>query len=340
MPNKIIIGVLLLIFSQLTTAQNIERHYSTIKGWNVLSETDTQGILSCYGVKKSSYAQSGYGSELYIGWNGQQWFFGSDFKINGERFATNIEIDKHILTVEFLSIDSLAVAQMTNRVRNFLRNGNNVNLNLEPNGPEFSLSGSAATMLKIQECYQFSGVPPVRKTYKKPTNQKSSLLKKSFEPTQPSGSESRKTLDNYQTFNIAQGNEANDEFYDNTGEWAIIANKVSGNKGYCTAVAHPNDQAIRLGYDGGQWQLAIPVRSKPEWNGSIEIDGKTTGASGTSEGNWTYVWLHLSDYESIRQSKTFVVNIEKASFNYQFNGMANVGDIVERCVADYNFSQL
>ena len=140
-------------------------------------------------------------------------------------------------------------------------------------------------------------------------------------------------MNDYGGYDVAGGAAAAEAGYGETPGWTVYAGTVDGRFAYCAGETAGGGQIWRLGYDGMQWQLAVPVRSEAGWEGQLVVDGQSQYASGTASGEWTFAWLHLQDLENIRLGTDAVLDVARYSFELPLRGTAAVTSKIEECVA-------
>lgn len=133
-----------------------------------------------------------------------------------------------------------------------------------------------------------------------------------------------------------------ENYYSETRGWRVFAARVGGRFGYCFGEAAREDGSIfRLGWDGQQWQLAVPMSSSPDWQGTLEIDGAGSGQgyrhggafiSGTAIGDWTIAWLGEAELDGLRQGKVAVLGVGKADYDFRLSGSTAAILKVKECV--------
>lgn len=134
------------------------------------------------------------------------------------------------------------------------------------------------------------------------------------------------------------------KIYGEARQWTVYAAFSGRTFMYCSAV-NREERGVRIGVDkaepasGGQWQLAVPVKSRKDWQGTLEVDGKGSGngggnqASGTVKGDWTIVWLTMGDVDVLRQGSEAVVGVGKSDFAFRLDGAAAAIKKIEECLA-------
>ncbi len=148
-----------VLFTPTSSAQTIEKEYAQLKNWNVTAEYENGQFLGCFAWKKNSATQQGYGSVLRIAISDQLKILATDYNLPSTPQHTTLTIDNISYKSTFLQFNQWAGMQLTPDVLHALKQGNQVNLNLDPMGPTFALSGSYAAVLKTQECDTNLGEP-------------------------------------------------------------------------------------------------------------------------------------------------------------------------------------
>lgn len=138
--------------------------------------------------------------------------------------------------------------------------------------------------------------------------------------------------ENYGVANVAGTPGVVEDLYGTTKGYTVYSGKTGGRTRYCVADRDFGGTTLRVGYDGGQWQLAVPVPSKPDFSGGFEVDGKRRGMSGTAAGNWTFGWIGLPELDAIRNGEVMVLDIGRASLDFPLDGTAAAILKVEECV--------
>lgn len=98
---------------------------------------------------------------------------------------------------------------------------------------------------------------------------------------------------------------------------------------------------FRLGWDGMQWQLAVPVDARKDWEGTLRIDGRGSGRgyltggnsiSGTANGGWAIAWLGESELDGLRQGTKAVLGIGTLDYDFSMSGSTAVIATLQECV--------
>jgi len=134
------------------------------------------------------------------------------------------------------------------------------------------------------------------------------------------------------TFNIAGDPRMSEQFYDTARKYTVFSGGDRSRVQYCVAERNFGGSVLRLGYDGGQWQLAVPYGDNPNYDGTLEIDGRSFFTTGTAANGWTFVWLGLQELEAIRAGSKMILNIGRASLDFTLDGTTAAGLKVEECV--------
>lgn len=133
--------------------------------------------------------------------------------------------------------------------------------------------------------------------------------------------------------------------YGNTRGWEIKAAFSGRLFMYCVAVTGRGKKTVRLGVDQAmpgdsrQWQLAVQVEAKKDWQGRLEIDGKEpsnrAGAdvSGSAFPGWTIAWLNMGQLDALKNGKSAVLRIGKTDFDFGLDGIAAAIFKLEECRA-------
>lgn len=134
-----------------------------------------------------------------------------------------------------------------------------------------------------------------------------------------------------------------EHYYGETRGWRVFAADPNGTFGYCFAETDRGDgSSVRLGWDGLQWQLAAPLTSRSDWEGTLQIDGAGSGQgymkggdyiSGTSAGDWTIAWLGEAELDGIRKGNNAVLGVGKFDYDFSLSGATAASLKVKECVA-------
>ena len=124
--------------------------------------------------------------------------------------------------------------------------------------------------------------------------------------------------------------------------WRVGAARSGAGFAYCFAEApRRGGPAVRLGWDGMQWQLAAQVPAPADWQGSLQVDGAGAGrgyrsggdlVSGTAAGGWTIAWIGLPELDALRQGSQAVLGVGRGDVDFALSGSAAAILKVEECV--------
>lgn len=147
--------------AQTAYAQNTETIYANANGWIVRSESENETFLGCYAESINANTQAGFGSILRIAMTAdQQWYLATDFEVPSSQ-QTTIVLDRSQFQTEFRSNGSgWSITQMNPDLRHAIAAGGQINLYLDPEGPQFSLSGSGAVLNMLSQCRASQGREP------------------------------------------------------------------------------------------------------------------------------------------------------------------------------------
>ena len=148
-----LLALLGVIFSiTAASAQSRESDYSKTKGWVIRAEFENNALTGCYAETRSPYAQAGFGSVFRMVLFNGGWYLATDFQaspspdhvvsIDGRSYPANLKYDGSRWSI-------MQIGSATNQA---LGAGRQIVLNLEPEGPAFSLSGSSAAISEVSKC--------------------------------------------------------------------------------------------------------------------------------------------------------------------------------------------
>lgn len=133
--------------------------------------------------------------------------------------------------------------------------------------------------------------------------------------------------------------------YGQTRGWAVKAAFSGRLFMYCVASNNAGNRSVSIGVDQAmpgdhsQWQLAVPLPSRKDWQGRLEIDGREpanrAGAdvSGSVFADYTIAWLNMGQLEALRQGDRAVLSVGKQDFDFSLAGVAAAITKVEECRA-------
>lgn len=278
--------------------------YSISGAWTVESWTDGGTALKCSARVSNPPARSDFGSYLRLENDGKQWAIVSDYVISANSRDAELMIDGSPFRVRFTLDGPVARAPADQGVMAAIAKGHRLNLNLDPSGQNFSLRGVAAALELTEKCVGMHGLQNVGKP----------------------------GINDYNGYDIAGIARVAEGHYGEVLGWSVLSATVAGNFAYCTGEFGERGARWRLGWDGMQWQVALPVESKPDWNGDLEVDGDRRSISGSARNGWTFLWLGLPELDKIRDGKTMIADIGRASIDRALVGTAAVITKIEECV--------
>ncbi|PJE26303.1 hypothetical protein PSM7751_04215 [Pseudooceanicola marinus] len=116
--------------------------------------------------------------------------------------------------------------------------------------------------------------------------------------------------------------------------WTVgLGHSPAGAPIYCAATSGPDWSEMTIGYATSQWQLILPVTSRPDWEGTLTIDGQSTSVSGTAVDGWTIVWLAAWDVEALMQGSQLRVQMDNQVYARPLAGSAAAILKVDECAA-------
>lgn len=132
--------------------------------------------------------------------------------------------------------------------------------------------------------------------------------------------------------NIAGDPKISEQFYGQARQYNVYSGGDRSRVRYCVAERNFGGSILRIGYDGGQWQLAVPYAVKPGFYGGFNVDGQTSGISGTAANGWTFAWLSLPHLDALRQGNLLILDIGRASLDFTLDGSSAAILKVQECV--------
>lgn len=144
----------------------------------------------------------------------------------------------------------------------------------------------------------------------------------------------------YDGYDIVEDASMSAQGYGKARGWQVMAAFQNQKFTFCYAEPEnePADNRVRIGWDSQQWQVAVPIRAKRDWEGTFEVDGQGGGngggneASGTSAGGRAIVWLGASEVDLMRNGKGAVVSVGKFDYDFSLDGAAAAMLKIEECV--------
>lgn len=132
--------------------------------------------------------------------------------------------------------------------------------------------------------------------------------------------------------NIAGEPGTSEQFYGSARNYTIYSGSDRLRLRYCVAERDFGGSILRIGFDGGQWQLAVPYGSDPDYYGEFDVDGHTAGLSGTAANGWTFAWISAPHLDAIKEGNLMILDIGKASLDFTLDGSTAAILKVQECV--------
>lgn len=139
------------------------------------------------------------------------------------------------------------------------------------------------------------------------------------------------------------GHEHFEQPYGRARQWQVNAAFSGRTFMYCVAIWTGSDRPVRFGMDlampgeSGQWQLAVPIKSRKDWQGQLQVDGRDpdhrAGAdvSGNAVGAWSIAWLNMGQMDAMRNGHTAVLGVGKMDYDFSLEGVAAAITKIEEC---------
>lgn len=147
-------------------------------------------------------------------------------------------------------------------------------------------------------------------------------------------------VNEYGGYDIVEDASMSASGYGKARGWQVMAAFQGRKFAFCYAEPEnePANNRVRIGWDSQQWQVAVPLRAKRDWEGTFEVDGKGGGngggtqMSGTSAGGRAIAWLGATEVEVMRNGSTAVVGIGKQDYDFSLVGAAAAMLKIEECI--------
>lgn len=121
--------------------------------------------------------------------------------------------------------------------------------------------------------------------------------------------------------------------YGETRGWQVVSATLKGKFAYCAGTFDDNGTPWRLGTDGGQWQLALPMTARPDWQGYLGVDGDSRSTSGSAGHGWTFLWLQLPERDRIGTGNDMTIEVGSTTVHHPLIGTAAVITKIEECMS-------
>jgi hypothetical protein len=274
--------------------------------FTVLLERHAPG--NCRAIMYDRKHQPDFGEFFAIAFDGRDWQIWTDYRIYHAQ-TYSITVDGRPFDAWFEQIENVGVASVDRNLIDAIAGGGRISLNLDPDGPDYSLRGSARAIEMLESCARGNG---------------------------PSGSGIENASDGetnaYGGYDIGGTPEADESRYGSVRGWTVYSATISDNFAYCAGEFDDRGTPWRLGWDGMQWQVAVALDAEPDWSGSLEVDGDSLSISGSAKGGWTLLWLGMPELERIRDGNLMIVDVGRVSIDHRLIGTAAVITKIEECV--------
>ncbi|WP_166418137.1 hypothetical protein [Cochlodiniinecator piscidefendens] len=126
----------------------------------------------------------------------------------------------------------------------------------------------------------------------------------------------------YGGYDIAGTPGAVDQDYANVRGWQVTASYVGGRLAYCSAGRYAGGSYMSIGYDGMQWQLAVPIAGQySDWSGTLEIDGDQRSTSGNATTGNTIAWLGLNELDRLQRGSQAILSVGRVDYDFDLSGV-------------------
>lgn len=137
----------------------------------------------------------------------------------------------------------------------------------------------------------------------------------------------------YGGFDIVGTPGAVDQDYANVRGWHVTATYVGGAFAFCSAGRNVGGGYMSIGYDGMQWQLAVPIPQQyTDWSGVLEVDGSRRFASGTATNGYAIAWLGLAELDRLKRGNQAILGVGKIDYDFNLSGVTASTLKVSECV--------
>lgn len=312
-------ALLASIFALTPSAHAQTREFGRPGNFKILTEPQAPG--SCRAIMYERKHQPTFGELFAIAYDGRNWQIWTDYRIY-EVQSTPVLVDGRPFNVRFEQIENVAVAPAGRELIAAIGSGGHINLNLDPEGPDYSLRGSAGAIELLEACAGGGGKPGIAEV-------------------QPGPGAGPREKNDYGGYDVA-GQPQGEYSYSRSRGWQVFAARSGSSFAYCVAETRRSDgSAIRIGWDGMEWQLAVPVDSRPGWEGTLQIDGAGSGhgyrsggdfISGIARAGWTIAWLGQVELDGIRRGRVAVLGVGKFDYDFSLSGARAASLKVQECV--------
>lgn len=151
-PLALAIGAMAMTFSTNAALANTSDFYASVKGWNVVSVQNGAQFVGCHAEK------SEYGRSLLLGVSQGLWHLAAPTGQIGRFGGAVLSIDKVDIDSQFGFDQGLAIRELSPSELYSIKRGRQLGVHIRGDAPMWwSLSGSTAAILKVQECADRQG---------------------------------------------------------------------------------------------------------------------------------------------------------------------------------------
>lgn len=118
--------------------------------------------------------------------------------------------------------------------------------------------------------------------------------------------------------------------------WNVVYGQAGGRTAYCAAEFGQGNERWRIGYDAGQWQIALPYApagASDDYQGMWDVDGVSRNISGISTAQWTFAWLGMPELERVTQGNHMTIEVGRASIYHALRGTAAAVGKIRECIS-------
>lgn len=331
-----------------SSAQGSDPEFSRHGGFVVQYNTNSGRPLICYAAAQTT-APSGRHFDMSIAYDGKIWvitfpYAGAEAKLSGGLLVHGVEslgyrggVISDAFDAENLGDGYYAFEVADGFIRSELSVGSHFVLDVPRIGQvNFSLSGSSAALKDVRTCKRNNGRRSASNSQSQ-TMQKQPQVQGLRAPSQPKEVQQPVNTNlggapnNYGGYDIVGTGQTHEKFYATVRGWTVLAASAGNKHAYCVGEYRQNGYHVRLGVDVGQWQLAVPLPSNPDWDGALAVDGQSRITGGSAVAGWTVAWLSRWDVDRLAQGNQAVLDINKVSYDFPLLGSAATITKIEEC---------
>lgn len=299
------VSLLAAAFAVPLPARAQTEEFGRAGNFTVLAEPQAPG--SCRAILYDRRHQPDFGELFAIAFDGRHWQIWTDYRIHHPQIYS-ITVDGRPFDAWFEQIENVGVATVGRDLIDAIADGGNISLNLDPEGPDYALRGSARAVELLESCAQGGGGDDA--------------------PSNVSDAETNA----YGGYDIGGTPEADESRYGAVRGWTVYSATIAGRFAYCAGEFDDRGSPWRLGWDGLQWQAAVALDAEPDWSGALDVDGDSRPISGSAKGGWTIAWLGMAELERIRDGNEMILDVGRVSIDHRLIGTAAVITRIEECV--------